>query len=167
MTTLPQFWFYAAVVIAPLLFLLGAEFVHATRKDNLDGDRGVRWFNVFILFIMVIGVIFLTYRLELHRKQLLLLITEYPSARYAPEREPFGSVDQWIYVSHDTMDAIVLFYQEESVRVGYTLIPNKGTTTSRFLFTRDEEQLFLTIEDEGNVRALYYSKDGQAQIAPY
>jgi hypothetical protein len=164
MTTIPQFWCYAALLIALLLFLLGIEFRHAFRHTVIpDRDRGMRWFNVVVLFIMVLATYYGTYALELHRKRLLLLIPAYPSARYAPERESFSGSEKWVYVSGEHMDAIVNFYQEVSTRVPYTLLLDKGTTTSRLLFSRDGEQLFLTIASEGDKQILYYSRDGEVR----
>lgn len=161
--TIPQFWFYSALGIAALLFLLGVECLRASRA-TAPFDRGGHWFNVSILSAVVLVAIYFTYTLELHRKHLELLITSYPSARYAPERESFPKTENWVYVSRDSVDAIIAFYEQESVRASFALVVNKGSTTSRLLFSRNEKQLFLTIENEGNVRILYYSKDGSVQV---
>jgi hypothetical protein len=163
MTTIPQFWYYAALLIALLLFLLGIEFRHAFRTVIPDRDRGMRWFNVVILLIMVLAAYYGTYLLELHRKRLLSLIPAYPSARYAPERESFSGSEKWVYVSGEQADTIIAFYQQESTRVPYTLLVDKSMTTSRLLFSRDGEQLFLTITSEGDKQILYYSRDGEVR----
>jgi hypothetical protein len=163
MMTIPQFWFYAAFGVAVLICLLGVECMRASRAI-IPFDRGRHWFNVSILCALVLGAMYFTYALELHRKHLDLLITPYPSARYAPERESFPKTEKWVYVSRDSADAIITFYQQESARASFALVVNKGTTTSRLLFSRNEEQLFLTIENEGDVRVLYYSREGSAQI---
>jgi hypothetical protein len=112
---------------------------------------------------MVLAAYYGTYALELHRKRLLSLIPAYPSARYAPERESFSGSEKWVYVSREQADSIILFYQQESTRVPYTLLIDKSTTTYRLLFSRDGKQLFLTITSEGDRRILYYSQDGEVR----
>jgi hypothetical protein len=164
MTTFPQFWFYAALLIAFLLFLLGAECLHALRRATPDFDRGIRWFNVTVLLFLVFGTIYFAYMIELHRKRLDLLITSYPSSRYAPERESFSVIERWVYMTQDQMPMIVTFYQQEAARAGYTVVTDEGATTSRLLFSRQGKQLFLTIENKETKRILYYSEEGDVRI---
>lgn len=164
MTTLPQFWFFSAALIIFLLILLGAQFFRSSRKTPLDADGGIRWFNALVLLSMVLGVIYLTYELELHRKRLYVLIDPYPSARYAPERESLTGNERWVYVTPDDVENIIMFYQQALLRSGHTLIIDKGTTTARLLFSRAGKHLFLAIENEDDTRVLYYLEDGSARI---
>lgn len=162
MTTIPQFWFYSALLIGVLLVLFVMECVRACRAEATDFDRGRRWFNASILFIIGIATLYGTYVLEMHRTHLQSLITLYPGARYAPERESLSGSEQWVYVTKDPTDAIVDFYQHDSVRPPYALIVDKGTTTSRLLFSREEGKLFLTIAREGDIYIMYYSAEGDS-----
>ena len=166
MTTIPQFWFYSAALIALLLVLLVAQFFRPSRNAVPPTDTGIRWFNALILLMMVLGVLYLTCALELHRKRLSALIDPYPSARYAPERESFTGNERWIYVTPDHAENIIAFYQQASLRSGYALLIDKGTTTTRLLFSRAGKQIFLTIENENDTRVLYYSQDGGMRFAP-
>lgn len=161
---IPQFWFYSAVFIAILVFLLGAELVRSRRVLITDFDRTRARFNAGILFILILATIYLTYMIEMHRKHLDVLIAPFPSARYAPERESLTSSERWVYVTHQQTDEIVAFYRQYSSGAGYTLVVDSGTTTSRLLFSRDGKQIFLTIENENDTRVLYYSEDGNARI---
>lgn len=161
---LPYFWIFSALCIALLLYLLQSEFSQATHVDTSEFDRGVRWFNVSVLLALVVIVGYITYQLEVHRQTLDRLVTLYPSARYAPERESFGEREKWVYVSREEADAIITFYQKESVLNDYGLVTNKSGATTRLLFTQGGEQFFLTIVDEGRFRVLYYSKEGKIQV---
>lgn len=160
MTTIPHFWFYIALLIAVLIVLFIAECVRAFRVDSTDFDRGRRKFNAGILLVIVLAMSYGAYALEMHRQHLLSLITPYPGARYAPERESLSERERWVYVTQDKADNIVDFYKYDATIAKYELVVDQQATTSRLLFSRNDNQLFLTITREGDKHVLYYSEKG-------
>lgn len=127
-------------------------------------DRGPHWFNAVTCLIIAAPVLYGSLLLQEHRSVLERIVPEYPSARYAPEREVLAEGKNWIYVTRDMSEAVVVYYRTYAKEGGYVLTENVGSSTSRLLFTWDHARLFLTIVDEGSTRVLYYSKEGEVSV---
>jgi hypothetical protein len=158
-------WIFTATLAAFIVFFALQQFILGIRLSAHHPDRGPLWFNAAILLVLAGGLLYGGNLLVTHHRELSKMIPPYPLARYAPEREPFTPTNTWVYVTHESTDEIVQFYHDEAPRWVYTLVVNRGTTTSRILFSQATKQMFLTIEEKGDKRILYYSEDGNAYIS--
>ena len=125
-------------------------------------------FNLCVLFIAVVGILFGVRFLYAHEHVLEAEIPVYAHARYAPEREMFreGVLSKtWIYVSLDTSDAIVEHYRMLSQSgVAKIIIDTSKPLTPKLMFqTAQNKNIFLTIENEDNTSVLYYGEVGEVR----
>lgn len=158
--------------ISALLFLLVVVAARETflSRSFLRGDpeRGMAVFNVCVLLLAFIAVVWGARFLRAHEQVIEARIPIYTHARYAPEREIFREGDfnnTWIYVSSDSADAIVDHYNSLA-RAGNIkiIIDTSKSGSPKLLFELDNKKnIFLTIEKEENRSVLYYSEEGEVR----
>jgi hypothetical protein len=159
-------WIAAVILIIFLLVLALREWTEGRVLPIISPERGIAFFHVGVL---VVGAILLSYGTSLlyqHAQQLSEYVALYPGARYAPEREAFTDKGQWVFVTGDSVEKVASSYRTLGERLGYKVVHDHASTSDRLLFARGGTQIFVTIEDEGSARVLYYSEDGSVRLVP-
>ena len=157
-------WVLGVLIAAVLLFLAVREFLLARRYPHNLPERGMGFFHGFILLGFFVFVLYGMGLLYAHEQKLELIISVFPSARYAPEREAFEDEGTWVFVSSASSETIRSYYVELADQLGYRLAMNVDGATQRLLLSRERDNIFLTIEDRDNVRVLYYSEEGSVRV---
>ncbi len=152
-----------------LLTLVGVRELFLSRSF-LPGDpeRGMEIFNICMLFIAIVGMLYGVGFLRAHQRAIEAEISVYAHARYAPEREIFRDgvfSKTWIYISFDSADNIVEHYKALSQQSGVSIIIDTSTQGSPKLMFQsvNKKNIFLTIEKEDDKSVLYYSEAGEVR----
>ena len=157
-------WVVSVVLIAVCLLLALREWIEGRDLPVANPERGIAFFHAGLLVGLSLLVGYGTMMLFRHAEALSSYIPPYPGARYAPEREALSELAQWIFVTEDQPDQIVANYETYARDLGYTLNHDRASTTDRLYFERDDARIFLTVENEGAVRVLYYSIAGSVRV---
>ncbi len=156
-------WVVVSFLLAFFFMLFVREFFVIRGFHKGDPERGLAWFNVCVLFVALALIVVGGHILYRHERLLEDNFHIYPSARYAPEREiltPNRLGNTWIYVTLEPREAIAEYYQTFAKANDYTFIRDESASSTRLLFTKQDQKLFLTIKREEEVSVLYYSRDG-------
>jgi hypothetical protein len=106
-------------------------------------------------------------RFEAHRDRFEATPFSYPRSHYKAERQSLQFEDEWVYVTDDTQETVIAFYQAEAQKNQYTVVIDTTTSTPRLLLEKGGVRLFLTIINEEDVRVLHYGKDGSVRSFAY
>ncbi len=161
-------WLPVSALLCLLCILAIREIFLSRSFLREDPERGMAVFNLSVLFIAVTGILCGVRFLYEHEQALEVEIPIYAHARYAPEREIFrdGAFSKtWIYVTLDTADAIVDYYNTYT-RTGAQkiIIDTSATASPKLLFVSgNKKNIFLTIEKEKSATVLYYSEEGEVR----
>lgn len=153
-------WILVGVFIFTLFFLLIRELFLVRRIPSGHPSRGLAIFDVCILFLFtvasLIGVLYL-WNIEQAAKS---YFDVYPTARYALERYPTSATGDLIFMTSDTTVDIVRYYTQEAKRHGGAFAKTEDGGMTRLAIGLTNAAQFLTIVDEGDQRALHFSKMG-------
>lgn len=165
--SLPQFWLYGVGVIFALTLIIGVEVYYVWRSRHFDLHRVPHLFNIFILLLLVFATYYGMQRFEDHRDRFESTSLSYPRASYKAERQSLEFGDDWVYVTDDTPETVIAFYETQAETSRYNVIVDTTTSTPRLLFQRNDTRLFLTIINEEDERVLHYGKEGSVQTITY
>jgi hypothetical protein len=154
------FLFVGILLVA--LFLKEAHYTFVMHPGN--PERPIAWFNSLVILGVVVVVVLCGCYFFVREQQIAVLTELYPNARYAPEREVFAKGSDWIFVTSDTTREITAFYRLlASTTALYVTFDESGETT-KILLSKDAHMIFLTIENTGERRVLYYGSEGKLEI---
>lgn len=133
-----------------------------------DPERGMAIFNLSVLFVAIAAILLGVRFLQAHEQVLEGEIPVYARARYAPEREVIREgvfSKTWIYVSPDTADTIVKNYQTlmQAGTIAVVIDASIAASPKLLLESKNNNNIFLTIEKEENRSVLYYSEEGEVR----
>lgn len=157
-------WMVAWILIVFLLVLALREWTEGRMLPTISPERGIAFFHTGILLVGVVLICYGTFTLYRHANALGEFIALYPGARYAPEREAFTKKGEWVFVTNDSSDQVASSYRTLGEHLGYKVVFDHASSSDRLLFVRGGTQIFVTVEDEGSVRVLYYSEDGRVRL---
>lgn len=147
-----------------LLVLIIREAILTFRLHPSHPERGIAWFNVFVLSALLIAVFAGGAALYLREVRIAALLPVYPGARYAPERELFQQDDSNIFVTYDATNMIKHYYASTASSSGFTVIMSDSPDATRILFQKSGRNFFLTVVNIGDARLLFYSKQGEVTV---
>lgn len=158
------FWI-AISAIACLFFLVSLrEIILLISVPKGHPDRGFFWFNAVFLLVAVAGVIYGGAYLDAGRRGFESLLSPYPHARYAYERNGVIHGTTWVYVTNDDGALVRAFYRDLAEREHLELVVDDADH-SRLSFTLPSGRLFLTIKNEDGSNVLYFSREGEITTA--
>jgi hypothetical protein len=160
MTHVAYYWVFVGVLVLVIFFVSLREALSLLSLPKGHPDRGGCWFNSLFLLLFAGAVLSGATYLDLHRVLLEQLLSPYPQARYAYERNGVAHGTTWVYVTKDTKDAVRNFYYREAKEKHFSIIAD-DSSPERISLVLPSGMLFLTIKQEGGKIVLYYSRDGK------
>ena len=157
-------WSVVVVFLVLLSMLLLREVRLTLRLHRSHPERGMAWFNSFVLLALLLGMLCGGAVMLIHVSQLARIVPLYPHARYAPERELGSQKNNWILVTPDTNQMIKDYYAQTLPQLGYVVTIDDHNQTMRMLFQKGATKLYLTIVPLEDTRVLYYGTAGEMSI---
>jgi hypothetical protein len=159
-----MFWTFIYSICALLIVISLRELVVLSRMEKAHPDRGLYWFNTLLLLMLAAAILGVGFYLDSRRGIIEAYVPAYPSAVFAPDRSILKGGTVWLYTTDDLPADIERFYRAYAERSGRNIIVDPHDILKLRIGSAGEP-VFITVTDEGGVRVLSYTFDGEVKIA--